>query len=288
MVDEQDLELNQASHFMKYITGGSFRLLERPDLERPSRKGGHPDFRFGDEAGNEYVLELTRLLTRKLRNLEKFVKDNISARVEGKLPGKYGLKVSVDQIGRGWITPKVAAEIVAEVLALAQSGTLRQTQQLRAGYVLSKVGEDGSSLVPLIIGPLLPPDLTLTDPLARELEREFQKIVHEADQKFQGYSRRRVVLIGLSQSGLYWGFHAKTHKDGQGVMLTWADNEGRKLVNTDYVYLEPGFGVWQEDGKEVPQKVFTGHIHVDTKAGYYILLWQRPGTPRLPGVVSFE
>lgn len=285
MENKHELELEQANHFMKWITTGNFKLLEKPELQRPSRKGGQPDFRFEDGAGQEYVLELTRLLNKKLKRLEKFVRDNICASVKGQLPGTYTLEIPVDLIGRGWIEPEIAKQTIAEISALLKSGTLGEVQQLGTGFVLCKVRDDGNRLAHWLTAKTLPPELALDDTIARELEKEFHKIVQSADKKFKGYTGTRILLIGLSQSGLDWEFHAQRFKDSQGIMLVWADNEGKTLVNVDHIYLEPGISVWQPEpsvsGTQWGCKVFAGHRYTNSKAGHYVLLWQRPGTPTL-------
>lgn len=277
MEDKNVLELKQANHFMRWVTRKSFKLLERPEVECPSRQGGHPDFRFGDNAGNECVLEITRLLNKKLKNLEKFIEGNIAMNVEGQLSGTYTLTIPVDEIGRGWMNPEVAKKTATEILSLAQSGALCESQHLSTGFVISRVLEHGARLVPWLSAPSLPAKLALNDPRARELEKEFRKILESTDNKCEGYAGLRILLIGLSQSGLYWQFHAQRFKGSQGIMITWAENEGRTLVNLDYIYLEPGISVWQADQR----KVFAGHRYTDAQAGHYILLWQRPGTPIL-------
>ncbi len=282
---DDKLELDWANHFMHWVSLGNSKLLEKPDRERHSRQGGHPDFRFEDGAGREYVLELTRLMRKELRKLENFLQECISPRFENQLPGTYVLEIPVDATGRGKIDPQVARNVVAEISQLVQSGVLSHTQRLSTGFVLSKVREDGSRLVPWLLAPEVPYDLALTDPIARELEEEFRGIVKEADQKFRDYDGARILLIGLSQSGLDHDFHASRVKDGQGVMLMWAQDAGEDLANVDYVYVEPGINVWQPTPSSSDnltlRKVFAGHRYVNSKAGYYVLLWQRTGSPRL-------
>ncbi|MDO8749654.1 MAG: hypothetical protein Q7K03_00690 [Dehalococcoidia bacterium] len=285
MDDKHALELDWANHFMHWVTLGKFNLLEKPDDERPSRKGGHPDFRFEDDAKREYVLELTRLMKKELRNLEKFLLASVSRPIGNQLPGTYVLQIPVDAIGRNWIDPQVAQETVVEISQLVRSGTLGQAQKLRSGFVLTRVREDGGKLVVQLVAPELPYDLALNDPIAKDLGKEFRSIVQEADQKFQGYTGARVLLIGLAQSGLNHEFHAGRSKDGKGIMLMWADNEGKALRNIDYIYVEPGISVWQpglSSGETLTlRNIFVGHRYTDSKAGHYVLLWQRTGTPGL-------
>ena len=272
-----DLELNQGTNFIHWITLGDFRLSERPDRERASRKGGHPDFKFVDNSGKEYVIEYTRLLNKTLRNLEHFAESHIAIPLQGKLPGTYKLEIMVDQIGRGWITVEMANLIISEIEALIQSGFQDKIYQLSNGFTLQKVREDGNRLVPWLIGMTLPADLHNNDPIARELEKEFHNIVQSSDRKLEGYLGARILLLGLSQSGLDCEFHAQHFKDSQGVMLTWADKEGKTLKNLDYIYLEPGINVWAGSSNNLHVKVFAGHKYIDGKASYYPLLWQRPG-----------
>ena len=124
-------------------------------------------------------------------------------------------------------------------------------------------------------------ELTIDNPLARELEKEFRHIIQSTDRKLEGYSGARILLLGLSQSGLDYEFHAKRFKDGQGIMLTWAENEGKMVRNLDYIFLEPGINVWSGSSDSLHVKVFAGHKYTNSKAGYYPQVWQRRGTPRL-------
>lgn len=281
MENEVDLELSQGDQFMHWIALDGYLLLERPDRERSSRKGGNPDFRFKDKQGKEYVIEYTRLLNKNLRNLEHFTANHIALPLHGKLPGTYTLEILVDQIGRGWLNDNVANTIYSEIVDLIQSGFHKETYQLNNGFTIRKVREDGSKLVPWLIGKILPAELHLDDPLAIELEKEFRTIVQSAERKFEGYSGARILLLGLSQSGLDYEFHAKRFKDGQGIMLTWAENEGKMVKNLDYIYLEPGISIWSGSSDNLHIKVFAGHKYTSSKAGHYPLLWQRQGTPRL-------
>jgi len=281
MKSDLDFELDQGTNFMHWVTLGNFELLERPDRERVSRKGGHPDFIFKDRVGKEYVIEYTRLLQKYLRNLEYFAESNIAVPLQGQLFGTYTLEIIVDYIGRGWITVEEASRVVTEIMEIMRSDIGSKPRQLSSGFTLRKVREDGSRLVPWLIGPTLPAELQLNDPLARELEREFHDIVQSTDRKLEGYTGARVLLLGLSQSGLDREFHAQRFKDGQGVMLTWANNEGKTVRNLDYIYLEPGINVWSASSNNSHVKVFAGHKYTESKAGYYPLLWQRVGIPRL-------
>ena len=251
--------------------------IERPDFDRPSRLGGHPDFIFEDSKKQTYVLELTRLLTPQLRSLEKTVSKRICIPVGHLLPGTFVLHIRLtDPLGRGRISPRVLNLTAQEIATLAQHGDIQDVQQLDTGFVLRRVKNDGNKLVPWITSLELPFDLTDAHPVAGALRTAFQELVLEADRKFCGYNPYRILIIGTSQSGLNLEFHAGRYKDGQGILLTWIAHLSLGLANTDAILLEPGINVWSTGGK-----VMAGHKYIDNKAGYYRELWRRPGVPHL-------
>lgn len=270
MQKKSPLELDQAKRFMRLLVMEHLSPIDEPDCSQPSRPGGHPDFIFRDSKGHEYVLELTRLLPRELRELEKFVQDNICTPLDNEMPGTYVLEVPADPLGRGRVTPEVARRCLEEIHALAQNATLAQTQQLGAGFILSKVRDDGSKLVPWIAVQELAFDLAPDDPMAKGLAKEFEKVVCEANSKFSGYRGTRTLVISLSQSALDWEFHSRHFKDGKGIMLTWVESISYGLDNVDFIYLDPSVRVWRGE-----RRVLAGHKYVDARPGHYIPLWQR-------------
>lgn len=273
------LELEQARHFVRWVTREDLSPIDEPDCTRRSRPGGHPDYIFRDSEGREYVLELKRLLAPELRRLEQFAAKRICAVVQSSLPGTYILRIHLeDARGKGRIDPMVADSIAQEIAKLAQSGSLRQSHRLMAGVELTRVRDDGNRLVPWITTPELPFDLGASDPIARNLKNEFCDLVSEADTKFRGYSGVRVLLINTSQSGLDLKFHARRFKNGQGVVLTWVQDISSISTNIDSICLEPGIGVWEASGM---QRVMAGHKYTESRAGYYLEVWHRPGIPTL-------
>lgn len=271
------LELDSARHLMRWITREDISPIDKPDHSQPSRQGGHPDFVFEDSRKRRYVLELSRLLTPELRSLENTVAAQVCAPVEHLLPGTYALHIHLtDPLGRGRIAPEVLKQTAQEIAKILKDGTLQNTQQLSAGFVLWKARDEGSKLVPLVTSPELPLDLTDAHPVAKELRAAFEELVEEADLKFRGYDPYRLLLIATSQSGLDLEFHAGRFKGSKGILLTWMDALCQRILNIDAIFLEPGINVWSAGGR-----VMAGHKYIESKAGHCPELWRRSGVPRL-------
>ena len=274
---KSSLELDAAKSLMRWITHEDLASIDKPDCSRPSRPGGNPDFVFEDSKKRRYVLELTRLLTPKLRSLENAVAVQVCAPVEYLIPGTYMLHIHLpDPLGRGKIDPKVLKQTAEEILRILKDGTLKDSQQLSVGFILRKARGEGSKLVPWITSPELPFDLTDAHLIAKELRSAFEELIKEADLKFRGYDPYRLLLIATSQSGLDLEFHAGKFKDGKGILLTWMDALCHRILNIDAIFLEPGINVRSWGGK-----VMAGHKYVESKAGHYPELWRRSGIPPL-------
>ena len=274
---KSSLELDAAKSLMRWITHEDLAPIDKPDCSRPSRPGGNPDFVFEDSKKRRYVLELTRLLTPKLRSLENTVAVQVCAPVEYLIPGTYMLHIHLtDPLGRGKIAPKVLKQTAEEILRILKDGTLKDSQQLSVGFILRKARSEGSKLVPWITSPELPFDLTDAHPIAKELRSAFEELIKEADLKFRGYDPYRLLLIATSQSGLDLEFHARKFKDGKGILLTWMDALCHRILNIDAIFLEPGINVRSWGGK-----VMAGHKYIESKAGHYPELWRRSGIPPL-------
>ena len=274
---KSSLELDAAKSLMRWITHETLAPIDKPDCSQPSRPGGNPDFVFEDSRKRRYVLELTRLLTPKLRSLENTVAAQVCAPLEHLIPGTYGLHIHLtDPLGRGKIAPEVLKQTAEEILRILKDGTLQDTQQLSAGFILWKARSEGSKLVPWVTSPELPFDLTDAHPIAKELRSTFEELIEEADLKFRGYDPYRLLLVATPQSGLDLEFHAKKSKDAKGILLTWMDGLCRRILNIDAIFLEPGINIRSAGGK-----VMAGHKYVDSRAGYYPELWRRSGVPPL-------
>ncbi len=262
---------------MRWITHEDLTPIDKPDQSQRSRMGGHPDFVFEDSRKRRYALELTRLLNPELRGLENSLAAQVCAPVERLLPGTFGLHIQLtDPLGRGRTAPEVLKKTEQEIAKILKDGTLQNTQQLTAGFVLWKARDEGNRLVPWLTSPELPFDLTDAHPVAKYLRAAFEKLVEEADLKFRGYDPFRLLLIATSQSGLDLEFHARRFKDGKGILLTWMDTLCEQINNIDAIFLDPGVNVWSAGGK-----VMAGHKYIESKAGYYRELWHRSGIPRL-------
>lgn len=273
------LELEQARHFLRWVTKEELAPIDKPDCTRPSRLGGHPDYIFRDSEGQEYVLEVTRLLTPELRQLEQFAANRICRAVERYLTGTYILHIGLaDPRGKGKIGPTIARSIVQQIMKLVQDDNLQGTQALSTGFAISKVRDDGRRVVPWVTAPELPFDLATDQPVAKDLEGEFDRLLLEADSKFREYGGIRVLLVNASQSGLNLEFHAQRFRASQGVMLIWVQEASLVTTNIDSICLEPGVNVWEAGTGE---RVLAGHKYIESRAGYYVELWHRPGLPRL-------
>jgi len=274
---KSSFELDSTKSLMRWITHEDLTPIDKPDCSRPSRPGGNPDFVFEDSRKRRYVLELTRLLTPKLRSLENTVAAQVCAPVEQSIPGTYGLHIHLtDPLGRGKVAPQVLKQTAEEISRILKNGTLQDTQQLSTGFTLWKARSEGSKVVTWITSPELPFDLTDAHPIAKELRSAFEELIDEADLKFRGYDPCRLLLVATPQSGLDLEFHAGKFKDGKGILLTWMDALCHRILNIDAIFLEPGINVRSWGGK-----VMAGHKYVESKAGHYPELWRRSGIPPL-------
>lgn len=274
--EELGIELEWAKHFMYYITRQQLSPICKPDAEDRNRR--RPDYIFEDARGKKYILEVTRWLTPKLRRLEDVALRSIAAPLKGELQGTFTLEVPLDSFRGGKIPKETAEVLVSEIQAIAIARPMTHRYPLSYGFILCKVRDDGSRLVPWITQEELPYDLDVNSEVAKILQGELESILHKKDGKFKGYSGNRVLLINISQCGLDIYYHASASKDGQGIVLRWLAALLKQPSNIDYIYLEPGVGVWQvANGK----RVLTGHRHVNAHRGYYVEVWRRPGLPTL-------
>lgn len=276
-------ELKQARDFMRWVIGADCNLVDTPDAPgRATREGGNPDAVFQDPSGNRYVVEVGRLLTPQVRQLEAFLLHQVANPLSAHVPGTFTLGVDLTQLNGGRLAPDTAALMVKEVESLMDSGKLQDSQALCGKFPFTKVIPTGHRVVPWVLGPSVACDIPTGHPSVAGLERFFERQVLEADRKLRGYQGNRILLMDIGQSGLSEVFHAMRFKDSQGVLLTWAESVCPQTQNLDFIFLELGVPVWQasaSSGKR-PQ-VYAGTKYVDRPRGFYVPLWRRPNHPPL-------
>lgn len=275
---EQERRVGDA--FMLCVAPAGYNLVDMPDCSHRGDGRKHPDLKYEDDAGNQVVMECTRLMPPDVRRLEASIKRNVVAHITRTVPGTYCLECVVDPIGRGCVSAAIAAQVVSEINGLVLSGVLGETHYLSGAFCFRNVVEDGNRIVPWLVADPLPLDLRLDDPMAIVLQGVFHRGVSEAEAKFEGYTGTRVLLFSTGQSGLDIDFHAERFRDGQGLMLTWAEIEMEGVKNIDYIYLDPESSLKSAD---TGMNVFTGHRYVDRPGAWFKKLWQRRGIDSLLG-----
>lgn len=252
---------------MYWLTRQSLYPLDKPDWTRVSRPEGNPDFVFRDSSSREYVLEVTRLLPPELRNVEYTVRRRVCAALESGVTGTYILEISSAAPRANVLLPKASIDDTRrELCGLIAKGLPLDGHCCRSGLSLRKVGVGGNRIVPWITAPELPPDLQPNDATARELLHEFGNCVREGDEKFEGYTGTKLLVISIAESGLDIDYH-------RCLLSGWARSCSANLRNTDAIYVDPGIRVWQaHDGR----RVLTGHRYVDKHRGYW-KIYVRPG-----------
>lgn len=278
MKQKSPQEVEQARHFISWVTREDLPPAEEPDYTRPSRPGGHPDFIFEDSSGELYILEITRLLTPELRSLEEFVKKHLATPLEGNLDGTYTLEIPAQNLVGMRLPKRTTQQLKDEIETLiGNPNRMPGPYRLSNDFTLTKVRDDMSKLVPWITIAELPLNLDARSKVGRGLRYELARILSEGDTKFDGYSGHRIVLIDISQCGLDVDFHAGFSKSGPGIVRRWCSKLLKKTSNIDHVCLEPGIRVW----KTSMNRVLTGHKYVDKQAGHYPEVWTRPGLSKL-------
>ena len=275
------LDLAQAARFVRWLTGQDCRLIDKPDAPgRQSRNGGHPDGVFGGASGERYIVEVERLLTPELRQLENYAIEKIARPFEGRVSGTFTLELRIDRLMSARLPVDLTIDTVKEIEAAISSGHLQESQALATGFPLRRVLKDGNRIVPWIVAEELPYDLRDDNPAASRLRVKFREQVEKANRKFEGWQGNRIVLLDIGQSGLDIEFHATRVRDGQGILLTWAETLCRKLKNIDFIFLEPGVRVWAPTSNpDKMHQIYAGTRWVDQPRGFYHHLWCRPGHP---------
>lgn len=269
---KHELELEQARHFMQWVTlcepARITRLDQRKDRSRP-------EFAFYYPSGQRYTLELTSWLTPELKKLRSFLETNVSQPLGSSLPGTFALYIPFDKLKDGQVTKKQATNLVTEIKQIGSSYVGSQTYQLSVGS-LARVRDDGHRLVPVITSPELPPRLDENNKVVGNLRHELIKILSEAQQKFRCYRGMRVLVLDISQNGLDIDYHAGVSKEGPGIVYRWLSTMLNHSTAIHYVCLSQGIRVWH--GGDFG-RMLTGHIYEGRPAPNYREVWCKLGFP---------
>ena len=269
-IEKQALELQQAKHFMRWVTLREPARIIRLDQKKDRKR---PEFAFYYPSGQRYTLELKRWLTPKLRELQDFLDRNIAETLSGSLLGTFVLDISLEKLKGDRISKSEAANLVRQIKQIGSSDMRAQPHQLSIGS-LARVRDDGHRLVPMI----RQQELLLLHPGDKEAEalrNELTKILRATNQKFRWYRGTRVLLLDISQCGLDIDYHAGYSKEGPGAIIKWLSEFSNLSTRINYVCVSQGMRVWNS----VMNRILTGHKYVDTPDPNYEEVWRRSGLP---------
>lgn len=275
-IDEKsDLELEQAKHFMQWVTLHEPSSIKRLDKKKDRKR---PDFAFYYAWGQPYILELTRWLTSELRQLEAQLEKSVAKPLQDRLDGTFALYTPLETFRGGRLPSDVARQLVSEIeQRCVISGLLEHIIQYKGTSIrLNKLRNDGHRLVPVITIPELPPYLRESDKEVKILRNEIEKILCETDKKFRWYHGKRVLLVDMSQCGLDIEYHAYTSKEGPAVVHNWVAEILTPETRIDYVVVTQ-YRVWGGSGGW--RRVVAGHKYVDKSSPSPKEVWRRPGFP---------
>ncbi len=277
MVDEEARERATAEHFIRWLTRANPVSIQRLDIQRQTLAARKwPDFEVRDAEGQLYVLELTRLLPPEIRELERFLTTNVSSVVQSKYPRvsdeAYSLEVHFELLPQGRVSKTMAHQLVGKISEIVSAKPNMTNWELSPGFTLRHVADAKGGIRPWISMMPLPAIPPHNDPHVRLLRRTFEDVIVESDAKFDGLARERVLLMNIEQSCLDTEDACSHFKDGQGILLTWAEECLPQSSNIDAVYVEPGTQVWQGWDHH---RVLAGHKYIGEPSGRYEMIWQR-------------
>lgn len=241
-------ERRLASWLVSGIAGE--RLQPDRCLDGPSAIPGrrNPDVGFTDSQGNEYIVEVTRLLSPRLLEVYAFALDKISRVISPALSGLYVLNFRVDALPPPGVIPRGdVVPIIAAVEDALKRGSLPTPFEPLDGYEIKKLDDTGAWLEPF----LLAEDVQPSDDRALALQRQLESVVAEADQKLEGYPGRRILLVDIGQAGLDAEFHSLELGGIKPLLAHWTDALGAKWPNVQEIYLQPGVPVWTAAGLSI-------------------------------------
>ncbi|MBN2463742.1 MAG: hypothetical protein JXB43_09125 [Dehalococcoidia bacterium] len=267
--EKQALELQEATHFMQWVTSQTPSRIRRLDQKKDRSR---PEFAFCYPSGQRYTLELTRWLTPELKRLQNFLEKNIAKPLRKNLQGTFVLSIP-----RGiQITKNQARNLVSEINQKINTSNIKvQTFSLSIG-TFAKVRDNGQKLVSTITDPELPAYLDENDEKVEILRSELIRILDETQHKFRHYRSIRVLLLNISQNGLDIGYHAGISKEGPGIIKRWLSKLLQSSTAIDYICLNPGIPVWDGGSGD---RILTGHKYENQPPSYYEEVWHRPGFP---------
>jgi len=269
-IDEKSaLELEQAKHFMRWVTLHEPSRIKRLDKKKDRKR---PEFAFYYASGQRYTLELTRWLTPELRELQNLLESNVAEPLGNSLHGTFILNIPLEELKGSRIPKNEAKNLVSEIQRIGSSDMKGQTCPLSIG-AFSKVRDDGHRLVPMVSRPELPVYLDEHNQEVKILRKKLEDILLETDEKFRYYRGIRVLLIDISQCGLDIDYHAGISKEGPGIVCKWLA-AFLKPTRIDYVCLDQGVRLWHGGNRG---RILTGHKYVDKPSANPREVWHRPG-----------
>lgn len=185
----------------------TFALVERPDLQRPSRAEGWPDFIYhkGQDVSN-LVIELSRLVEgeqeiwfeKRVESLGHHLEDQL----RGKLPGFYIIELPYDlQLPKGRSKAKASKQLLDN---LAQTITRAASEGLSSinspiPTKLIKIDEPGSdAYVTPMKQDFMDNDNVLRDPI---YVARFRGLLIECNRKLMGFEGdHNVLVIDITES----------------------------------------------------------------------------------------
>ncbi|MDD4984211.1 MAG: hypothetical protein PHQ43_00280 [Dehalococcoidales bacterium] len=274
---KHNLELEQSTHFMQWITMCNPTRVIRLDWKKDRKR---PEFAFYYPSGQRYTIELTSWLTPELKMLRSFLQAKVADPLFGSLPGTFALYIPFEKLSNGRVTKTQAAQLVSEIMQICNLNTFPGMKPLSLGS-LSKVRDEGRKLVPVITCA----ETVYLDEASQstnELKEELSEILREAQGKFRGYRGMRVLVLDISQNGLDIDYHAGISKEGPGIVCQWINSMLTTITPIHYICLSQGMRVWGGNGF---RRMLTGHKYEGQTAPNYKEVWRKPGLP--PILASF-
>lgn len=262
---DHSAEQDAVERFLRRLTKGAPLTLScKPDAPgKQSRPGGSPDYVYENPSGQRYVVEATRLIDPRVRQVEQFLKSQVCEPLASVVPGRWMLQFEMGACSENPSKQEAADWIAA---AAKQCDRAVGLHALAPGVTLKCFDRAGTGVIPVIEVPELPVHLPYAG--GGTLQTELARILTEATRKFAGYKGERLLLIDISQTGLDWEFHAMPSRDGPGPVLTWVQSASPS--NVDEVYLDTGVRVWHPPSM---RRVVTGHRFIDRATAVYVRAW---------------
>lgn len=247
----------------------ALRELDPPGSAASSRK--NPDIGYTDRNGQEFVIEVTRLMAPRLMEVYNFAIEHISNVVSPQLDGLHFLTFRCDQLDHGIIPPAHARAIVTAITDRLDHGALPWPFKALDAYEITR-GDDGTGwLQPFLLADPLPYNAKASDTQSQQLQRQFEAIVAETHEKMEGYRGHRILLVDIAQTGLDAEYHSLWLGGQKPLLAHWADDIASRWQNVEEIYLQPGVALWSADGLRIASPTaYTGEAR-----GFHIRL--RPG-----------